>query len=128
MKRVFYLAAGLFIALTLVVAVALNAGAHHGDSPDWDGPNGVTLIVGTAGNDDLRGGNGPDIIRAKGGDDRLGGEHGPDVLYGGPGDDLFLGGRGPDTFVCGRGFDIVKNKWDTGNDTIDVSCEVVRVP
>ena len=109
---------------------AFEAAANHADNCEGSEPgpnNGLTLVVGTSGDDRcLVGANGPDSVRGLGGDDVIIGNHGSDVLVGGAGDDRFWGGRGRDIFICGPGFDRVHNRRATGNDIIDPSCEVVR--
>jgi Ca2+-binding RTX toxin-like protein len=48
-----------------------------------------SLILGTAGNDNLVGASGNDCIVGAGGDDKLNGNSGTDVCIGGPGNDTF---------------------------------------
>lgn len=121
------------VPLVLIVSAALPSSIALANHPDHceasePGPNnGETLVLGTSGDDRcLVGANGPDTIKGKGGDDVLIGNHGPDVMIGGSGNDRFWGGRGPDTFICGPGVDLVHEGFDTGNDVIDESCEIVR--
>lgn len=70
-------------------------------------PEGLTVIVGTAGDDVLVGTAGPDCIRGLGGDDILMGLGGDDVLIGGGGNDQLQGGAGDDTLRGGRGVDVL---------------------
>jgi Ca2+-binding RTX toxin-like protein len=53
------------------------------------GGNLSTLILGTAGNDNLVGASGNDCLVGGAGNDRLNGNSGTDVCVGGPGNDLF---------------------------------------
>jgi Ca2+-binding RTX toxin-like protein len=53
------------------------------------GGNLSTLILGTAGNDNLVGASGNDCIVGGAGNDRLNGNSGTDVCIGGPGNDTF---------------------------------------
>ena len=69
-------------AIALNTIVVCTGGICNGSNAD-------ELILGTAGNDDIRGKNGNDCIVAGGGDDDISGDNGTDVCIGGPGNDTF---------------------------------------
>ena len=84
-----------------------------------------TVIVPTAGADDLRGGSASEVIDAGAGDDRVDGGAGNDTLKGGEGNDTLLGGAGDDLLYGdggnnildgGAGNDVLQGSW--GNDTM----------
>jgi len=79
--------------------------------------DGVTGIVGGAGNDILRASQGDDIVSGDDGDDKLFGEKGNDTLTGGTGDDRLDGGKGDDLLDAGAGQDYVEG--GKGDDVIE---------
>ncbi|WP_349572708.1 M10 family metallopeptidase C-terminal domain-containing protein [Azotobacter salinestris] len=60
--------------------------------------DGIALIEGSDGNDELAGGNARELLLGKDGEDRLDGGAGDDILDGGLGRDLLTGGTGADLF------------------------------
>lgn len=84
-----------------------------------NGGNGIDLLIGNDGDDNLNGGNGVDILWGKGGNDTLVGGNGADWLDGGDGDDLLDGGNGYDILNGGAGNDIfVLSRKGNGTDII----------
>ena len=65
------------------------------------------LVLGKAGDDDIRTGPGDDHLEGEAGNDTLRGEAGNDLLYGRTGDDRLIGGGGDDLIEGGRGTDIL---------------------
>ncbi len=55
------------------------------------------------------------------GEDTLTGGFGNDILDGGLGTDLLLGGDGNDTYIVGSSFDVVRESFAAGTDTIESS-------
>ena len=83
-----------------------------------NGTAGNDLILGTAGNDNLRGLGGDDCIVGGDGNDRLRGNRGNDILLGGAGNDRLRGGQNTD--VCDGG---------SGTDTGHATCETeINIP
>lgn len=69
---------------------SLNLNAiHYCSGGICNASNANELIIGTAGNDNIRGKNGNDCIVGGGGDDDISGDNGTDVCVGGPGNDTF---------------------------------------
>ena len=100
------------------VTLPLYAEAGLGDGNDvFTGPaNGVSRVVGGAGDDTITGGAGDDTLRGEAGDDVLVGGGGRDALYGhggadaldGGGDNDYLdGGDDNDTLLGGGGLDVL---------------------
>lgn len=94
------------------------------------GGNTNSLILGTAGNDNIRGRNGADCILGGAGDDTLDGDQGNDIILGGAGNDDLIGDRGNDTLYGGPGNDYLNGGpgtdtcyGDSGSDTFHISCE-----
>lgn len=79
------------------------------------GTAGNDLVLGTAGNDNLRGGDGDDCIVGGAGNDTLQGQKNDDILLGGDGDDSLRGNQ--DTDICDGG---------AGTDSGHASCETQR--
>ena len=77
-----------------------------------NGTAGNDLILGTAGNDNLRGSDGDDCIVGGGGDDSLDGQKDNDILLGQDGNDSLRGSQ--DTDICDGG---------AGTDSGHKSCE-----
>ncbi|KQO86660.1 hypothetical protein ASF36_24695 [Methylobacterium sp. Leaf90] len=76
------------------------------------------IIIGGAGNDELRGLGGIDVLVGLTGNDTLVGDEGNDVLDGGIGDDVMRGGLGNDFYFVGSPGDVVQEDADAGFDTI----------
>ncbi|WP_404382174.1 FecR domain-containing protein [Caenispirillum salinarum] len=88
----------------------LYVGTDGADLLDLGGMYDGTILVGGAGNDDLRGGGDSDNIFGGADDDRLDGQSGADYLDGGDGNDTLLGdgeswSSGNDTLIGGAGAD-----------------------
>jgi Ca2+-binding RTX toxin-like protein len=87
------------------------------------------VLLGEAGNDELRGFNGRDDVMVGGtgndklyglsGDDVLEGGEGNDELYGGDGDDVLIGGKGADLLEGGAGSDTYRYALGDGQDVIN---------
>ena len=83
-----------------------------------NGTAGNDLILGTAGNDNLRGSDGDDCIVGGGGDDSLDGQKDNDILLGQDGNDSLRGSQ--DTDICDGG---------AGTDSGHNSCETeINIP
>ena len=78
-------------------------------SGTFDGGNGSSLILGSAGVDTIRAQQGNDCVVGGGGDDDLRGNQGNDVLVGGPGNDTLNGGQNQDICYGGSGTDTASN-------------------
>lgn len=91
----------LAAALALPFAVPSSPSAAASQLP----AAGVTVIVGTGGDDVLIGTPGPDLIMGLGGDDYIDGGGGLDIILGGAGDDTIIGGPGNDVIDGGTGDD-----------------------
>ena len=78
-------------------------------SGTFDGGNGSSLILGSAGADTIRAQQGNDCVVGGGGDDDLRGNQGNDVLVGGPGNDTLNGGQNQDICYGGSGTDTASN-------------------
>lgn len=91
--------------------------AHHLDEnmPRFDCDE-MALLVGGAGDDELRGSDGRDRIIGGNGDDRLDGRPSQDLVLGGPGDDELRGGNSNDELRGGRGNDSLIG--NPGKDTL----------
>lgn len=94
------------------------------------GGNTNSLILGTAGNDNIRGRGGSDCILGGSGNDTLDGDQSNDIILGGAGDDTLIGDRGNDTLYGGAGNDFLNGGAGTddcygqgGTDTFHNSCE-----
>ena len=77
------------------------------------GGNTNSLILGTAGNDNIRGRGGSDCILGGSGNDTLDGDQGNDVVLGGAGDDTLIGGPGTDDCDGESGIDTFHNSCET---------------
>ena len=75
------------------------------------GPDTSSLVIGTAGQDNLLGSGEADVLFGNGGDDILTGDGGDDLLDGGDGNDDMAGGDGNDTYIVD----------DTGDDVIEAA-------
>jgi Ca2+-binding RTX toxin-like protein len=95
----------LFVALAVLLAIALAAGAVVLARALRGGPGG-RLMVGTSGPDLIVGQGGNDVIKGKGGRDRLRGGKGNDRLIGGRGRDVLVGGPGRDGFNMRNGVEL----------------------
>nr|WP_244773330.1 calcium-binding protein [Alysiella crassa]UOP07263.1 hypothetical protein LVJ80_02110 [Alysiella crassa] len=71
---------------------------------------GNDFLIGGEGDDSLDGGTGNDVLVGDDGNDYLNGDNGNDVLIGGLGNDALYGGKGVNTYIFGRHF---------GQDTIN---------
>ena len=69
----------------------------------FNGGNGNSVLIGTAGNDTINGGNGNDTITAGDGDDNVSSGNGNDVVNGGRGNDVVDGANGNDSLEGGAG-------------------------
>lgn len=67
--------------------------------------NGIKVVYGTEGDDDVAGTAGADLIYAMAGDDTIDAGEGNDEVYGDGGDDVVEGGAGNDTLFGGAGDD-----------------------
>jgi Ca2+-binding RTX toxin-like protein len=92
--------------------------------------NGATMSLGTDGDDQMNGksvwdvirsGAGNDTVNGLGGNDELYGEDGNDRLVGGDGNDKMIGGAGDDTYVVSDKGDVVAEREDGGNDSVEAS-------
>ena len=90
------------------------------------GNDGIDVLSGDAGADDLHGGDDNDSLSGGGGADKLAGGFGNDMLDGGDGDDQLrgnagadhiAGGDGDDSLFGGAGADVLRG--DAGNDQLD---------
>jgi serralysin len=115
-------AATAFAFTTVVVFKNLALNALTIDNLDYAPP---TIILGTAGADNLAGGKaddtilglaGADILKGNAGQDSIDGGDGNDLLYGLSGDDSLLGGAGVDKLTAGDGRDTLDG--GTGNDQL----------
>jgi hypothetical protein len=142
--RVFFIGFAVLVVISLAAVTAANNIPESGASdlalaftvpapttapgdvpPECASLGGLTVIVGTEGDDVIsigtsaivygRGGN--DTISGNQQGDCLLGEGGNDVLYGGNGGDFLLGGDGDDQLYGERGSDVLYS--GRGNDTLD---------
>lgn len=82
-------------ALTLTDLYVVGSGKTTGNT--------AYLILGSAGNDDIKAKNGNDCIVGGAGNDTLDGANGNDVILGGDGNDTINGGNGYDICYGGSG-------------------------
>ncbi|MEJ7632662.1 MAG: calcium-binding protein [Rubrobacteraceae bacterium] len=108
---------GLFLPV-MIVAIVLMSGTALA----------VSIIEGTAGDDNLEGTrfsdrmigkNGDDDIRGRGGRDEMRGDRGQDTMHGGGRPDTMHGGYEPDRMFGGTGRDYIEG--GNGNDTIRIA-------
>lgn len=80
------------------------------------------VIQGGAGNDKLSGFSGDDVLEGGDGNDELYGGEGNDVLIGGAGNDVLDGGAGSDTyrFGLGDGQDVINEGHNAGEDMVEL--------
>jgi uncharacterized secreted protein with C-terminal beta-propeller domain len=93
-----------------VARIVVNGGLGN-DTIRIDVPGNTrlaTLLVGGAGNDDIRGGDGRDTIDGGPGNDALNGGGGNDAVSGGAGVDSLVGGLGDDVLDGGPGRDTLR--------------------
>jgi Ca2+-binding RTX toxin-like protein len=121
----------LVVALCVLLAIALGAGAIVVAKSIKGSPSGETLvgtkkrdrISGRGGDDLIKGKRGRDRLRGGAGNDTVNGGKGKDRVSGGPGDDILVGGRGPDKLIGGPGRDEIGmrdgvEQGSPGNDVI----------
>ena len=89
------------------------------------GTAGADVLYGTSGNDTINGLGGDDLLYGFAGNDRLDGGAGNDVLDGGFGADTLIGGDGDDTYVVDNTDDVVRERRDSGADTVESSISYV---
>ncbi len=77
-------------------------------------PNGINVILGSAGPDNIVAGGGNDIICAMAGNDVVDGQAGNDKIIGGAGNDTLVGGTGNDVISGEGGKDLIYG--NDGND------------
>lgn len=84
------------------------------------------VIQGGAGNDKLYGFSGDDVLEGGDGNDELYGGEGNDVLIGGAGNDVLEGGAGSDTyrFGLGDGQDVIVEGYATGEDVVELGAGI----
>lgn len=85
------------------------------------------VLLGEAGNDELRGFNGrDDLIEGGAGNDKLSGLSGNDTLIGGAGDDTLEGGTGSDTYriTLGDGQDVIHEGDTAGEDVLELGADI----
>ncbi|GAB3468328.1 hypothetical protein GCM10027398_16380 [Azotobacter salinestris] len=95
--------------------------------------DGIALIEGSDGNDELAGGNASELLLGKDGDDRLEGGAGDDILDGGAGRDSLSGGSGAGLFRVSAREDSYRTDsesfadrildFDPGEDRLDLSAQ-----
>jgi VCBS repeat-containing protein len=83
-------------------------------------------IQGGAGNDKLHGLSGNDVLAGGDGNDELYGGDGNDVLIGGAGDDILYGGTGSDTYryALGDGQDVIHEGYTPGEDVLELAAGI----
>ncbi len=87
------------------------------DPIEPNNPTDANVIIGGAGNDQLKGKQKDDYISGEGGDDRLLGVGGSDTIDGGTGNDVIFGGSGDDQLTGDAGEDRIFG--EDGADTLD---------
>jgi Ca2+-binding RTX toxin-like protein len=89
-----------------VTAVSIVEGTAVDDQ--LTGTIGNDTLYGLGGDDTLTGAEGDDLLVGSRGDDLIEGGAGHDRLFGGDGNDMLLGGDGNDTIAGGDGHDLIK--------------------
>jgi hypothetical protein len=114
------------IAVLLICAGVLTAGAAGAQGFKLIGTGAGNLLVGTKGSDRLIGKGGGDLLKGRGGSDRLSGGKGRDLLNGGPGADRLLAGPGNDGIkaVDGRADRLVNGGGGTNVCVVDIPADL----